>query len=139
MLVEDYVAEVVASLDKIATSRGIPREEKRDFFRRAQHCYGRSALLLSGSGSFLFFHIGVVKALWEEGVLPAIMSGASGGSIVAAVVCTRKNSAIGAFLESARLANPDRDPAQQRLRSEEPPSKLQYLMRTTYADLSYTK
>src|SRR3546814_6396460 len=51
-LVEDYVAEVVASLDKIATSRGIPREEKRDFFRRAQHCYGRSALLLSGSGSF---------------------------------------------------------------------------------------
>src|SRR3546814_5063188 len=58
-LVEDYVAEVVASLDKIATSRGIPREEKRDFFRRAQHCYGRSALLLSGSGSFLFFHIGV--------------------------------------------------------------------------------
>ena len=61
-LVEDYVAEVVASLDKIAAARSIGREEKRDFFRRAQHCYGRSALLLSGSGSFLFFHIGVVKA-----------------------------------------------------------------------------
>ncbi|HKX89750.1 MAG TPA: patatin-like phospholipase family protein, partial [Sphingopyxis sp.] len=60
-LIEDYVAEVVSALGKIAASR-IPREEKRDFFRRAQHCYGRSALLLSGSGSFLFFHIGVVKA-----------------------------------------------------------------------------
>ncbi len=52
-LIEDYVAEVVASLEKIATARSIGREEKRDFFRRAQHCYGRSALLLSGSGSFL--------------------------------------------------------------------------------------
>jgi TAG lipase/steryl ester hydrolase/phospholipase A2/LPA acyltransferase len=74
-LIEAYVAEVVAALDKIAASRSIGKEEKRDFFRRAQHCYGRSALLLSGSGSFLFFHVGVVKALWDEGVLPAIMSG----------------------------------------------------------------
>ena len=123
-LIEDYVAEVVASLNKIATSRGIPREEKRDFFRRAQHCYGRSALLLSGSGSFLFFHIGVVKALWEEGVLPAIMSGASGGSIVAAIVCTRKNADIGAFLESERLANPGRDPRTRRLASDEVRDRL---------------
>src|SRR3546814_3291427 len=36
-LIEDYVAEVVAALDRIAASRAIPREEKRDFFRRAQH------------------------------------------------------------------------------------------------------
>ena len=84
-LIEEYVAEVVAALDRIAASRSIGREEKRDFFRRAQHCYGRSALLLSGSGSFLFFHIGVVKALWEEGVLPAIMSGASGAMLHRAV------------------------------------------------------
>ena len=123
-LIEDYVAEVVASLDKIATARSIGREEKRDFFRRAQHCYGRSALLLSGSGSFLFFHIGVVKALWSEGVLPAIMSGASGGSIVAAVVCTRKNSDIGAFLESGRLANPSRDPEQRRLAPDDVRARL---------------
>src|SRR3546814_5578904 len=123
-LSSDVCSSDLASLDKIATSRGIPREEKRDFFRRAQHCYGRSALLLSGSGSFLFFHIGVVKALWEEGVLPAIMSGASGGSIVAAIVCTRKNSDIGAFLESERLANPDRDPEQKRLAPEEVRDRL---------------
>ncbi len=123
-LVEEYVAEVVASLDKIAAARSIGREEKRDFFRRAQHCYGRSALLLSGSGSFLFFHIGVVKALWSQGVLPAIMSGASGGSIVAAVVCTRKDSEIGAFLESERLANPARDPKQKRLASDEVRERL---------------
>lgn len=114
-LIEAYVAEVVAALDKIAASRSIPREEKRDFFRRAQHCYGRSALLLSGSGSFLFFHVGVVKALWEQGVLPNILAGSSGGSIVAAIVCTRKDADIGPFLDSKRLANPARDPEMKRL------------------------
>src|SRR3546814_8250978 len=35
-LIEDYVAEVVAALDRIAASRAIPREEKRDF-RSEEH------------------------------------------------------------------------------------------------------
>src|SRR3546814_20607408 len=52
------------------------------------------------------------------------MSGASGGSIVAAIVCTRKNSDIGAFLESERLANIDRDPEQKRLAPEEVRDRL---------------
>lgn len=127
-LIEDYVAEVIAALDRIAAARSIPREEKRDFFRRAQHCYGRSALLLSGSGSFLFFHIGVVKALWSEGVLPNILAGSSGGSIVAATVCTRKDSEVGAFLESERLANPARDPEQRRLAPDEVRDRLAELI-----------
>src|SRR3546814_13157253 len=109
-LIEDYVAEVVAALDRIAASRAIPREEKRDFFRRAQHCYGRSALLLSGSGSFLFFHLGVVDALWSEGVLPQILAAAGGGSVVAAIVCSRRARAFRAFLASVRLPHPDRPP-----------------------------
>ncbi|WP_283418530.1 DUF3336 domain-containing protein [Sphingopyxis sp. Geo48] len=127
-LIEAYVAEVVAALDKIAASRSIPREEKRDFFRRAQHCYGRSALLLSGSGSFLFFHVGVVKALWEQGVLPNILAGSSGGSIVAAIVCTRKDADIGPFLDSKRLANPARDPEMKRLAPDEVRDRLAELI-----------
>lgn len=108
-LVEDYIAEVAAALGQVAAARGISRAEKRDFFRRAQHCYGRSALLLSGSGSFLFFHVGVVKALWSEGVLPTILSGASGGAIVAAITCTRATRDIGAALDQRRLAGSARD------------------------------
>lgn len=123
-LIEAYVAEVVAALHSIAGSRAIPREEKRDFFRRAQHCYGRSALLLSGSGSFMYFHVGVVKALWSEGVLPSILSGSSGGSIIAAVVCTRKVDDIGPYLDSATLANPDPDPELRRLAPEEVRARL---------------
>ena len=127
-LIEDYVAEVVSALGKIAAARSIPRDEKRDFFRRAQHCYGRSALLLSGSGSFLYFHVGVVKALWDEGVLPTILAGSSGGSIVAAVVCTRKDAEVGAFLASDKLARADRDPEVRRLAPDEVAARLAELI-----------
>jgi TAG lipase / steryl ester hydrolase / phospholipase A2 / LPA acyltransferase len=106
-LIEDYVNAVVDALNVIAKSRAVTLDERRDFFRRAQHCYGRSALLMSGSGAYLFFHIGVVKALWSEGILPSILSGASGGSIVAAVVCTRRDSEVGTWLDSGVLANHD--------------------------------
>lgn len=123
-LIEDYIAEIVSALNRIASSRAIPLDEKRDFFRRAQHCYGRSALLLSGSGSFLFFHVGVVKALWTEGVLPNILAGSSGGSIVAATICTRKDSDIAPFLESERLASAERDPELRRLAPDEVRARL---------------
>ncbi|ALC13042.1 DUF3336 domain-containing protein [Sphingopyxis sp. 113P3] len=128
ILIEAYVAEVVAALGKIASSPAVPREEKRDFFRRAQHCYGRSALLLSGSGSFLFFHVGVVRALWDEGVLPNILAGSSGGSVVAAIVSTRQDPEVGAFLASERLANPARGAETRRLASDEVRARLAELI-----------
>ena len=93
------------ALDHLASAEvdDIPFEEKRDFFRRAQHCYGCSALLMSGSGAFLFFHAGVVKALWSEGLLPSIISGSSGGSVIGALVCTRPDDELGPFFDPALL------------------------------------
>lgn len=87
-LISDYVEEVVAALDYLASDKvdAISLEQKLEFFNRAGHCYGRSALMLSGSGSLFYFHLGVVKALWEENLLPSVVSGASGGAIVAAIV-----------------------------------------------------
>ena len=90
-LIVDYVDGIVDALQHIASRdvRDIPFEEKLDFFQRASHCYGRSALVMSGAGSLLYYHLGVVKALWEQGLLPHILSGSSGGSIIAALVGTR--------------------------------------------------
>jgi hypothetical protein len=39
-------------------------------------------------------HIGVVKCLYEAKLLPRIISGASSGSIMAALVCTRTEDEI---------------------------------------------
>ncbi len=48
--------------------------------------FGRSALLLSGGASMGLQHSGVVKCLLESNLLPRVISGASAGSIVAAIV-----------------------------------------------------
>lgn len=89
-LIEDYVQEISDSLEYLAhlDDDVIPIEEKLDFFRRASHCFGRSALMLSGGGTLGNFHVGVVKVLLEEKLLPIVISGSSAGSFVAAIIGT---------------------------------------------------
>ncbi|KAF2270934.1 patatin-domain-containing protein, partial [Lojkania enalia] len=65
----------------------------------ARQSFGRSALLLSGGGTFGMNHIGVVKSLWKARLLPRIISGASAGSIVSAVLCTKTDTEIPTVLE----------------------------------------
>ncbi|RAL63156.1 hypothetical protein DID88_004236 [Monilinia fructigena] len=60
----------------------------------ARQAFGRSALLLSGGATFGMNHVGVLKALFEARLLPRIISGASAGSIVCAVLCTRTDEEI---------------------------------------------
>ncbi|OTB19181.1 hypothetical protein K445DRAFT_314054 [Daldinia sp. EC12] len=65
----------------------------------ARQSFGRSALLLSGGGTFGMTHIGVLKAMLEAKLLPRIISGASAGSIVCSVVCSRTDDEIPQLLE----------------------------------------
>ena len=67
-LIVDYVNEVASALEMLASDEAddIPLDDRIDFFRRAQHCYGCSAFMMSGAGSLLFYHIAVAKAMWLE-------------------------------------------------------------------------
>ena len=67
-IITDYVDEVVDALKYLSSlpENEISYEEKLDFFDRASHCFGRSALMLSGAGSLGHFHTGVVKTLFEQ-------------------------------------------------------------------------
>ncbi|NHN38999.1 DUF3336 domain-containing protein [Pseudomaricurvus alcaniphilus] len=96
-LIRDYNEEVAAALQYLAgdSVTSIALEEKREFFLRVSHCYGRSALLLSGAGTLLYFHFGVVKTLWEQGLLPKVVSGASGGAVTAALLGTHTSEELG--------------------------------------------
>ena len=49
-LIVDYVDEIVDALELLASPAvdDISFEEKLEFFRRAHHCFGRSALMMSG-------------------------------------------------------------------------------------------
>ncbi len=97
-LITDYIDEIVASLIHIADSSSIGFANKLDFFRRASHCFGRSALMLSGGATQGIFHIGVVKALFEQNLLPNVISGSSAGSIMAAVLATHSDDELDELL-----------------------------------------
>ena len=104
-LIIDYVDEVVRALRHIASPRvtDITFEEKLDFFRRADHCFGRSAFMMSGSGSLFYFHFGVVKTLLEQNLLPGVISGSSGGAFVGAIIATHNRKNIDHLLDPETL------------------------------------
>jgi NTE family protein len=88
-LIVDYVDEIVSALEHLASPEvdEISFEEKLDFFRRADHCFGRSAFMMSGSG------------LWQEGLLPNVLSGSSGGSFVGSLLSTHSNGDLEYLLD----------------------------------------
>lgn len=93
-LVQEFVDEVHTSLRLILRSKHIPKESKEAFFKQLETNHGRTALCLSGGATFSYYHFGIVKALLDNGVLPDIISGTSGGALVAALVATRTNEEL---------------------------------------------
>ncbi len=104
-LIEDYVEEIVSALNHIANldNNEISYEKKLDFFQRASLCYGRTALMLSGGGTLGHFHIGVVKSLLEQDLLPSVISGASAGSVITAIFGTHTNPELMELITPVRL------------------------------------
>jgi predicted acylesterase/phospholipase RssA len=92
-LVDDFTVEIVGELKELAQelSNGSKLEIKSaiELFRELKHSYGNTALLLSGGGSLGTHHIGVMKAIHEQGLLPRIICGSSSGAIMASFACTR--------------------------------------------------
>ena len=73
---------------------GVSEAQKLKLFQDAERVFGRPALMLSGGAAFGIYHIGVARALWEQGLLPDVIAGSSMGAIVAGGVCTRNNQEL---------------------------------------------
>lgn len=105
-LVERYITSALETLKALldvsakAKCDGMESKYILEQVLSSRQAFGRSALLLSGGATFGMNHTGVLKALWEAKLLPRIISGASAGSIVCAVVCTRTDEEIPALFES---------------------------------------
>lgn len=104
-LIEQYIDEIDDSLRFLAEldDDRISVQDKLDFFYRANVCFGRSALMLSGGGVLGFYHLGVVKTLLEQGLLPRVISGFSAGSLVAGVLGTHTDEELEHFYEPANV------------------------------------
>lgn len=101
-LVTKYVDELVETLHHVMSlpPSKLSKAAKMAYLRRASMCFGRTGLMLSGAGSLGAFHLGVVKALVEQNLLPRIISGASAGSFVTALLGTHKLADLKAKLAS---------------------------------------
>jgi TAG lipase/steryl ester hydrolase/phospholipase A2/LPA acyltransferase len=104
-LIEQYIDEVDDSLRFLAEldTKIISVQEKLDFFYRANICFGRSALMLSGGGVLGFYHLGVVRTLLEQGLLPRVISGSSAGALVAGVLGTHTDEELEKFYDPANV------------------------------------
>lgn len=92
-LIEEFLSEVCEALDFIyhADEHEIDFYQKLSFFEETSHAYGQSCLMLSGGAGLGFFHAGVVRALLEHDLVPNVVSGASAGSIIAALIGTHES------------------------------------------------
>lgn len=121
-LIEEYISEVVRALQLVCMvdspgtmpqpqqqgpdcdeGEGVAAQpcanlpstaEKLSFFNETRHAFGRSALLLSGGATLGLYHIGVMKALHDNNLLPRVISGSSVGSIICAMVGTRTDDEL---------------------------------------------
>jgi predicted acylesterase/phospholipase RssA len=100
-LVQDFIDRVQQGLKIILNSTQISEAEKSAFFKHLGLNYGRTALCLSGGATFAYYHFGVVKALIDTDNLPEIITGTSGGALVAALVATRKDAELKQLLVPA--------------------------------------
>ncbi len=95
-LIEEYITQVCESLDFLCDTKvpGFPVIDKLQFFRDTLTSYGRPALLLSGGATLGMFHFGVIKALWEKGLLPQVIAGSSIGAIIAGILGVHSDAEV---------------------------------------------
>jgi len=105
-LIEEFSEEVRRCLNYICVGDfpDFGYGDKVLFFRRTGQSFGRSALLLSGGATLGMFHLGVIKALSEQGLLSRLLTGSSAGSIIAAMTGTRTDAELPEIFDAGNLS-----------------------------------
>lgn len=100
-LVQDFVDEAETSMAFLLHTKQLDPEAKRALFKHLGSNFGRTALCLSGGATFAYYHYGVAKALLDANLLPEVITGTSGGALVAALLGTRTDEELKKLLVPA--------------------------------------
>ena len=100
-LVQSFVDEVEVTLSFLARTQQLSQDSKRAMFKHISTNFGRTALCLSGGATFAYYHFGVAKALLDANLLPEVITGTSGGALVAALLATRTDEELKKLLVPA--------------------------------------
>eukprot|EP01064_Diplonema_japonicum_P036249 TRINITY_DN8089_c5_g1_i1.p1 TRINITY_DN8089_c5_g1~~TRINITY_DN8089_c5_g1_i1.p1 ORF type:complete len:626 (+),score=96.57 TRINITY_DN8089_c5_g1_i1:61-1878(+) len=95
-VIEKYVEEVTASIEWLSDAdlTGPLSAERVAFLQKAKAEFGNTSLLMSGGAMLGLYHIGVVKALLKNQLLPKVISGTSAGAVIGCYVCTRTDEEL---------------------------------------------
>jgi len=97
LLIDDYITQVALSIQYVTRWRPEQAQEpaqaimftpqaKLELLHDTRQAFGRTTLLLQGGSAFGLCHLGVVKALHLQGLLPRIITGTATGAMIAALV-----------------------------------------------------
>ncbi|CAD6446634.1 0ac97dce-d309-4c8f-a49d-0a63cb36d791 [Sclerotinia trifoliorum] len=116
LLIEDYitqVAQAVADVTHLPTTpgadgndgsvKGFSSQAKLDLLHDTRQAFGRSTLVLQGGAIFGLCHLGVVKALFNRGLLPRIVTGTATGALIAALVGIHTEDELPKFLNGESI------------------------------------
>jgi len=106
LVVERFFQELRSCLALVqqAQTAQLAPQHKRLFLQQASMAAGRTALALSGGGALCMYHCGVVRALITGGCMPRVVSGTSGGSIIAGLLALHSNAEIVQDVFTPKLA-----------------------------------
>jgi len=84
-IIEEYFECLQQCIEQMAAApiSSISIEDRLEYFLRCKRSLGRTALCLSGGGSLSMAHCGVIRVLVQNECLPKVISGTSGGAILA--------------------------------------------------------
>lgn len=107
LLIENYVESMVELIDALCTSpwssRVLGQQQRMDLTEHAMVAHGKTALVLQGGSIFGLYHIGVMRALLDRGLLPRIILGTSTGAIMAALAAIHTDEELPSFLSGHKI------------------------------------
>ena len=95
---EEFIESVESSISTVRDCDALSPKQKLQTFARLQQEFGRTCLCLSGGATMTFYQFGVIRTLFQHGLLPHIISGTSGGSLVGSCIAVRTDEELKTFL-----------------------------------------
>lgn len=106
LLIDDYITQVALSIQYVTFLQtasthesGFTSQTKLELLHDTRQAFGRTTLVLQGGSIFGLCHIGVVKALHLQGLLPRIITGTATGALIAALVAIHTEDELLKFLD----------------------------------------
>lgn len=110
LLIDDYITQVALSIQYVASVQpapihpgGFTSQAKLELLHDTRQAFGRTTLLLQGGSAFGLCHLGVVKALHLQGLLPRIITGTAAGAMIAALVGIHSEDELLPLLDGAGI------------------------------------